>query len=90
MEILENSSDTHLFFLLKNPHFMALSGNTGDEGPECNWGRSRGGGVARDGGEFSCFSFLTLSQSVFVLVSFKLFHMCPKGPSVSVFYKLEK
>lgn len=44
MEILENSSDTHLFFLLKNPNFMALSGNTGGEGPECNWGTSRGGG----------------------------------------------
>lgn len=34
--------------------------------------------------------FVLESKSVFVLVSFKLFHMCPKGPSVSVFYKLEK
>lgn len=44
MEILENSSDTHLLFLLKKPSFMALSGNVGGDSPECNWGRSRGGG----------------------------------------------
>lgn len=87
MEILENSFDTHLRLLLKKPGFMALSGNTGGESPECNCSRSGAGGRE---GEFLCFSFLTLRQSVFVLVSFKLFHMCPKGPSVSVFYKLEK
>lgn len=38
----------------------------------------------------SCFGFPALDQSGFVLVSSKLFHMWPKGPSVSMFYKLEK
>lgn len=40
--------------------------------------------------ENSWSGFPTLDQSGFVLVSSKLFHMCPKAPSVSMFYKLEK
>lgn len=40
--------------------------------------------------EDSWFGFPTLDRSGFVLVSSKLFHMCPKGLSVSMFYKLEK
>lgn len=87
MEILGNSSHTYLLLLLKKPNFMPLSGHLGEE----DWAIPGAGvGVGALWGEFLCFWFLTLSRSVFVLVSFKLFHMCPQGPPVSVFYKLEK
>lgn len=65
---------------------MAFSLNLGGAGQKVSGAEAEVGPVE----ENSWFWFLTLGRSGFVLVSFKLFHMCPKGPSVSMFYKLEK
>lgn len=65
---------------------MAFSANLGGEGQKVTGAGVEVGPME----ENSWFWFLTFGRSGFVLVSFKLFHMCPKDPSVSMFYKLEK
>lgn len=72
--------------LREKPNFTAFSANLGGKGQEVTGTEVEVGPTE----EHSWFWFPTLGQSGFVLVSFKLFHMCPKGPSVSMFYKLEK
>lgn len=68
--------------LLEKPNFTAFSANLGGEGQGVT-GTEVEVGLTEENSWF-------FGQSGFVLVSFKLFHMCPKGPSVSMFYKLEK